>query len=74
MRLLGAETVADLGPRFVSAAPGANGGCASRGVANKLLTYVSVGQVNTRMIERDIYDGEAGLDGHRLGGRVGSKL
>lgn len=54
MRLLGAKSVNDLGPRFVS--------------LNQLYqcclqchTDICY-QVNTRMVERDIYDGEPNLD------------
>jgi hypothetical protein len=53
MRLLGAKTVADLGPKSVS---------------NRFAVWhVKEGtntkfQINSRVVERDIYDGEAGLD------------
>lgn len=54
MRLLGAKTVAELGPRFVSSD-------FFFGLMSLDHTNVPL-QINSRMVERDIYDGEPGLD------------
>ena len=52
MKLLGAKEVSELGPRFVS--------------ASFPLRFVALTcgrtQINSRMVERDIFDGGAGLD------------
>lgn len=50
MRLLGVEKVSELGPRHVSL-PSA---------FLQLLCLTNV-QINSRAVERDIYDGDAGL-------------
>jgi hypothetical protein len=61
MKLLGAKTVSDLGPRFVRH-------FLSQLFVQELDGVVSYpklthgDQVNTRMLERDIFDGDAGLD------------
>lgn len=63
MKLLGAKTVSDLGPRFVSSPP--------THFLHMLLSetklqdttdFLAQRQVNPRMLERDIFDGGAGLD------------
>lgn len=54
MKLLGARTVADLGPRFVSLL-----GSYEWARGEESLT---LWQINSRIVERDIYDGDAGLD------------
>lgn len=58
MRLLGVEKVHELGPRFVSTIAHTYliGYLPSRAVTNVMQ------QVNTRAVERDIYDGPANLD------------
>jgi hypothetical protein len=60
MKLLGAKNVSELGPRFVShprLIPIASIPAFSFSLANP-----SRQQVNARMVERDIFDGDAGLD------------
>lgn len=52
MRLLGVEKVSELGPRCVS-----NTSCCV-----PLGDAYSKTQINSRAVERDIYDGEAGLE------------
>jgi hypothetical protein len=50
MRLLGVEKVSDLGPKHVS-------------LSSLPSVYISnCFQINTRAVERDIYDGNAGLE------------
>lgn len=60
MKMMGAKDISELGPRFVSAprfsfpqklCPG-----------QPTLTFGSSPQINSRMVERDIFDGGAGLD------------
>ena len=56
MRLLGAKNVSELGPRFVSPpSPQIYPMIPKERVADS-------GQINTRKVERDIYDGDPGLD------------
>lgn len=57
MRLLGANNIQELGPRFVSRR------LSTLTPYKKLLTtLLTLYQINTRMLERDIYDGEPNLD------------
>lgn len=58
MRLLGAKNVSELGPRFVSEQQqGSDNGVARPGTNGE-----EPQQINTRRVERDIYDGAPGLD------------
>lgn len=58
MRLLGAKNIGELGPRFVSLPEQSHS--QTRSCCRTLrLTRC---QVNARMVERDIYDGEPNLD------------
>lgn len=62
MRLLGAKNIDELGPRFV---------CHSvflllRAFLLFVLALTNLPQINSRAVERDIYDGEPGLDKNGL--------
>lgn len=61
VRLLGASNVGELGPRFVSASAAQAPGAVER--CGLLLTCL---KINTRMVERDIYDGPSGLEKPKL--------
>ena len=70
MRLLGAKTVTDLGPHFVSAPlPSSGPPMPPSEDANRLCS-----QINSRAVERDIYDGPAGLDRSGLWTNVKAKI
>lgn len=71
MRLLGVKNVSELGPKFVSfpilrphvPRPWASGRTPCLGFLLAITTdKVTPSQINTRRVERDIYDGEPGLD------------
>ena len=54
MKLLGVKEVSELGPKFVSTV---------RPVRPlRTRTYTIYDQINSRMVERDIFDGGSGLD------------
>lgn len=60
MRLLGAKTVSDLNSRMVSISiPKTIPGC-------MLTMSFFPPKINSRALERDIFDGESGLDGVAL--------
>jgi hypothetical protein len=54
MKMMGAKDLSELGPRFVSVHP-----IFASLLFPKLTTSP---QINTRAVERDIFDGDAGLD------------
>jgi len=60
MKLLGAAKVSDLGPKFVS----------SFSFSKKAITHTP--QINSRAVERDVYDGNPGLE--KLGLWVQARL
>lgn len=51
MRLLGVEKVSELGPKHVSHI-----------MLRPAVSYLMKAQVNSRAVERDIFDGDAGLE------------
>jgi hypothetical protein len=61
MKLLGAKSVSDLGPRFVRIPP-LSSTLLETEHAGLTADPVPTQQVNARMVERDIFDGDAGLD------------
>lgn len=77
MRLLGAETVEELGPKHVSifstsSPPSTQSFSAHIPPSDFEAKQHALSKVNTRMLERDIYDGPAGLE--KLNMWVQSKL
>ncbi|KAF2221452.1 FMN-dependent dehydrogenase-domain-containing protein [Elsinoe ampelina] len=64
MRLLGAERVDQLGPQHVS--------CIKRDAVPRRRGLITNFQINARAVERDVYDGPAGLE--KLGMWLQSKL
>ena len=75
MRLLGVEKVSDLGPRHVSETiytphPPSPRLC----TAAPRFVILTNPQINSRMVERDIFDGGSGLDTFGLWEKVKSRL
>lgn len=68
MKLLGVKNASELGPRYVSATPATSYRLVPVG-----LTRVPL-QINTRKVERDIFDGDANLETFGLWEKVRSKL
>ena len=75
MRLLGVEKVSDLGPRHVSELHiPTNPPAAPYSRAPHLVILINNSQINSRMVERDIFDGGSGLDTFGLWEKVRSRL
>lgn len=61
MRLMGAKDVSELGPRFVRV-PSSSSETSLVWLRNQMHSLTSMNQVNTSIIERDIYNGPSNLD------------